>query len=173
MPKMLQHASIALSDPEHGFSDDFLRHKLPHSCHKSYLLWPKSVIQSVDLDLLVKFIFEATRGSHWPNGWFSLTLLYIPVLTVLSRPPPPPAHTPYNPKILHSPSPSELLKKKPLFHPGGAILPATPLKSSRLFSPIVIYPTAPKHTPDQNHPNPYIELFLFHPQLLQTRVVPL
>lgn len=131
---------IALSVPEHGSSDDFLRHKLPHSCHKSYLLWSKRMIQS-DLDLLVKFIFEATRGRHWANGGFSWTMtvsnLYACSYQLIALRLHPYS---YNPKILHPPSTSEFLKKKSLFHPQSEPWRRiSPPKSSRIFSPFVVY----------------------------------
>lgn len=66
----------------------------------------RKVIQSVDLDLLVKFMFEATRGSHWPNGGFSMTLtvstLYSCSYHHIASPPTTPPLT---------------AKEKPLFHP--------------------------------------------------------
>lgn len=88
---------------------------------------------------------------------------------------PPPKSTPLTnlnsfmrPPLLSS---SSIILFHPNQNPGGAKLSTTPLKSSRLFSHFVIYPTPPKHTPDQNYINLYIPLFLFHPQLLQTSVL--
>lgn len=120
LPKMLQHASFALSDPEHGSSiATFLSQKL------------NLVTKTCDTISRPGFVGQdfARGNQRQPLVQLDINCQYS-LLPFLPSSRPPPTPTPYDPKILHPPSPSELLKKRPLFHLGGAKPPATPLKSS-------------------------------------------